>query len=868
MRYSGTHFCTGFRGGSGSGPGGWRVRDLRLKNGRLGILLQAAAVLGCGLLAGCADTPSSTGSATYELQTSLTAATFPSTPVGSTSAADMITLTNTGSGTLTLSPVALKGTGAAAFTVQNGCGATLAPAATCTLGVTFAPTAAATYTAAISIASSAVGSPQTVALTGTGTITLGLSVMPSSLMFGGVETGHAASLPVTVTNTGNGVVTLNSFTILGSGAAAFLVTANTCGATLAVGANCVVTVTFSPTNPGSYVALLSINSNVPGPAVVVSLSGSCFLVNSVSVSGGSLSFAATPVLGTSAAGSVTVTNTGDGAINFTSITLGGSSKLDFALTSATTCSTTNSLAVGATCVVSAVLAPPCTGSDAFTAGAPTQYVATVTLGFNGTNSPQTINLAGQGLSSATAVLTPGTVSWGADGHVDTGAVYAGNACQQIVDLKTVFGSAVDTVFYRMADSVQDTGGIVPADVQEMQAAGILPIVGAVTYPSTLPGWSGVTPSSYSSGYSWAYALVKADAQAAPGNIYWYVGNEWNGQIPGYATVTDPTNPAQWQALTAYPSYLGAMAGAIQAIRDTVPGAVIVSGANGGSTSYGLTLALASDLTTHGEHWDYTNLHWFNDYAYNGTYAAFYESPGYFYGPTTTVHNAYTALNATAKPIFFDEFGASNGDSCSTLSTAATANDAAGGLNATNLMTEMLAHARAVAGTQGIVAGTFYEMYPEPGSACGASPEVDKYLFTSQGVIAAQGTAVANWIAGNGTGANPTTTVAANYSLSSTNVTIAAPGNSGMSTVKLTSGAGFTGNVALSCFVWSEEQTDPTMNPTCSFAGGASTATVSGTQSTMVTVTTQASDVVRNYVVTVVGSSAGAVAETSFGVKLN
>ena len=276
----------------------------------------------------------------------------------------------------------------------------------------------------------------------------------------------------------------------------------------------------------------------------------------------------------------------------------------------------------------------------------------------------------------------------------------------------------------------------------------------------------------------------------------------------------------------------------------------------------MSLALKTDLASHSEHWDYTNLHWFNDYAYNGLYFANYESPAYFYGGTATVHDAYTLLKSTGTPLFVDETGSSNGDSC----TASTANDAAAAVNSTNLMTELLTHTATTATEPGVVAASYYQLYPEVSTACSTAPDIDKYLFTAPGAIAAQGTAVKAWIAANGGGANPSVNAAATFTLSNTAVTIAAPGGSGTSTISLTPGSAFAGTVNLSCFVWGEKLTDPTMAPVCSFAG-ASSATIARGQTVPMTVKSATGSAVQNYVVTVIGTQGGASVDTSSTVNL-
>ena len=95
---------------------------------------------------------------------------FGSQPIGTTSAAKTVTLTNSSSTfTLTISSIAISN---AAFKQTNNCPvspATLAANASCTLQVTFAPTAAASATASLTVTGVAANSPQSIALTGTGT---------------------------------------------------------------------------------------------------------------------------------------------------------------------------------------------------------------------------------------------------------------------------------------------------------------------------------------------------------------------------------------------------------------------------------------------------------------------------------------------------------------------------------------------------------------------------------------------------------------------------------------------------------------------------------------------------------------------------
>ena len=101
---------------------------------------------------------------------SVTPATLNFTSIsGITSAVQTSQLSNTGNAPLAITGITFTGTGATSFTQSNTCGTALAASSNCTISVTFTPTSIASFSASVSIADNASGSPQTVALTGTGT---------------------------------------------------------------------------------------------------------------------------------------------------------------------------------------------------------------------------------------------------------------------------------------------------------------------------------------------------------------------------------------------------------------------------------------------------------------------------------------------------------------------------------------------------------------------------------------------------------------------------------------------------------------------------------------------------------------------------
>jgi hypothetical protein len=88
--------------------------------------------------------------------------------VGSTSALKTVTVTNSGTANVTFKSIGLAGSLAADFGLTKTCGTTLAAKASCTLSVTFKPVSAGAASASVSLADNVTGSPQTIALTGTG----------------------------------------------------------------------------------------------------------------------------------------------------------------------------------------------------------------------------------------------------------------------------------------------------------------------------------------------------------------------------------------------------------------------------------------------------------------------------------------------------------------------------------------------------------------------------------------------------------------------------------------------------------------------------------------------------------------------------
>ena len=219
--------------------------------------------------------PSSAGTGTAPVASlSPSTLTFASQTVGATSAAQTVTLNNTGNAALTLTSVALTGTNSSDFAQTNTCGSSVAAGANCSISVTFTPAASGTRTATVTLTDNATGSLQTVTLSGTGTSTTStLSLSTTSLTFGS-ESVLTTSAPqsVTLTNTGSATLTISSIAVTGANASDYSQTGS-CGSSIAAGANCTIAVLFTPSAAGARTAALSIADNASGSPQAVSLSG-------------------------------------------------------------------------------------------------------------------------------------------------------------------------------------------------------------------------------------------------------------------------------------------------------------------------------------------------------------------------------------------------------------------------------------------------------------------------------------------------------------------------------------------------------------------------------------------------------------------
>ncbi len=328
------------------------------------------------------SSPSNTApSASFTL--SQNALTFAATTVGYRSAAQSVTLTNTGSSVLHITGL----TASSDFMVTGNCAAVL-PAATCTLSASFAPQildlAPGARLGTIEIASDSSTSLEFISLLGTAGAST-LQLQPASLAFGTVLIGATTSLPLQLTNTGTTTVTFTSIATTGDYAVS-----GGCGTTLAAGASCTELVSFTPTDTGSRPGTVSIVSSASSLPLVVQVTGAAAQTH-LQISPGVLNFGSV-AQATTASLSLTLAN------NSTTISITGlafTATGDFVVTSPCAAST---LSPGASCSVTVAFTPTTSGTR----------TGTLTIAGSDPASPLVVPLTGTGVSP---VAPPGSGSF-------------------------------------------------------------------------------------------------------------------------------------------------------------------------------------------------------------------------------------------------------------------------------------------------------------------------------------------------------------------------------------------------------------------------------------------------------------------------
>src|SRR5207244_2214073 len=181
----------------------------------------------------------------------------------------LVTITNSGGTTITVSQASVTGTG---FGVSGlTLPLTLAAGQSRGFSVSFAPQTAGTVSGSITIASDATNPSLNIALSATGVTPGSLVSNPSSLAFGHVQTGTSQTLSVTLTNSGGTTVNISQTAASGSG---YSVSGLSLPLSLGAGQSKGLSVQFAPQTSGSISGNVAITSDASNPSLNIPLSGS------------------------------------------------------------------------------------------------------------------------------------------------------------------------------------------------------------------------------------------------------------------------------------------------------------------------------------------------------------------------------------------------------------------------------------------------------------------------------------------------------------------------------------------------------------------------------------------------------------------
>lgn len=202
-----------------------------------------------------------------------------------------------------------------------------------------------------------------------------LTVSTASLTFPTVNLGSTSlAQTVTIQNSGGQTLQVTTISITGD-----FTQTNSC-TSLSAAATCNITVVFTPTAAGTRNGTLTISTHGVNGVQTVALSGLGLLPPALGLAPTSLSFGNVTLNNQSAAQTVTVSNTGGGTLAVSNVAITGDYAQSYSGCSA--------IAPGTSCQISVTFKPTALGSRA----------GSLTVTSNGIGSPQTVALAGNGVS--------------------------------------------------------------------------------------------------------------------------------------------------------------------------------------------------------------------------------------------------------------------------------------------------------------------------------------------------------------------------------------------------------------------------------------------------------------------------------------
>jgi hypothetical protein len=484
------------------------------------------------------------------------ALTFATQQVGTASAAQTVTVTNTGNASMTVSSLVASGD----FNETDTCvSAPIAAGASCVAQVTFLPGAAGTRSGLLTVYANVPGGQGTVTLNGTGAPAASIVLTPVALSFPATAIGAASAVQnITVSNTGGITAALQTPSITGD----FSISANSCGSTLAASSGCTVSIVFTPTASGTRSGVFTLTDAIG--TQTASLTGNGTAPATDSLAPLSLTFSGQVLNTASPTQAVTLTNAGDVALTLIAAQIASG---DYTVVNG--CG--NSLSAHANCTLLVAFAPKSIGVEAGVLSVSDQF-RTQRVALSGTGlAPAGVSLSPVGSMSfpATAVGSSSviqTVTLTNNGGValtlesvaitSNFAIVAGtNTCGTTIGAATACTLGVDFV--------PGAGGAFSGALTFVDSAGSSPqtlaLSGAGVDFTLAP--NGPTSATLSSGGSATYPLLLSSVAGVPGSVVFTC----SGLPPGATCTITPPAPA-----------LGAVTTISVAIATGVSGAMLQS----------------------------------------------------------------------------------------------------------------------------------------------------------------------------------------------------------------------------------------------------------------------------------------------------
>ena len=355
------------------------------------------------LLSGVPQTTMTVGPATL---------TFAKQPLQTISSPQTVTVTNTGTTSLTVSNISISGD----FLETDNCGSAIAVNGTCHILVTFDPSTSGTQTGTLTVPGNIAGGQKTVSLSGIGTTQSAIAIVPNGVNFGDLQVASVSTAQqVTISNTSAAAVALTSESVTGP----FAIQTNTCAATLAANTGCTLAVVFQPTVVGPASGTLTVISGQGTESIGLAGNGKNPATDTVSPK--SLMFPTTPEDTISAPQTVTLTN--NGGVPLTGIQV----------------LTTGDFQVTNECVASLNAQSACTLTVQFAPHAPGKETGSIQI--TDSLGIQIVSLSGTGTAPPTDTLSPTSLTFPGTpiGHV---------AQAQTISLTNSGGAALDRLSIR------------------------------------------------------------------------------------------------------------------------------------------------------------------------------------------------------------------------------------------------------------------------------------------------------------------------------------------------------------------------------------------------------------------------------------